>query len=62
MRPECRSYVGGLSDDNQITWPTVWSRDEWIEVSRQVKPDWTDDELGWAWDEMDALRQRRAAH
>lgn len=37
-------------------------RDEWREVCRILRPDWSEEEFDRAWSEFQELKRRRALH
>ncbi|CAN5361825.1 hypothetical protein BH09PSE4_BH09PSE4_17160 [soil metagenome] len=39
-----------------------YDRDEWREVARRLRPDWSDAEFDRAWVEFVAMKRRRAMH
>ncbi len=37
-----------------------YSKEEWRDVARAARPDWTDEEFNAAWERFMALKRRRA--
>lgn len=38
------------------------NKDEWRDVARIVRPDWTDKDFDASWDEFQEMKRKRAMH